>query len=100
MTLRKAKRTRHGTGAVDVDSEDEIDIDTTAIIDPTSGNITLEPRLYTSKRPKSDHVQSTSTVEDITEALGPNRPEETEGDMQSDKKRKQVCFIDNPIIDV
>lgn len=97
MSLPKAKRTRHGTGAIDVDSEDEFDIDTTAVFDTTSGNITLEPRLYASKRSKLDHSQPTVAVSDNAEARLSNSTSskpKVAGEMpEMNTKKKQVCLV-------
>ena len=43
MPVTAAKRMRRGTGAVDIDSDEEVDIDITAAVDAASDNITLEP---------------------------------------------------------
>ena len=96
MSLQKAKRTRHGTGAIDVDSDDEFDIDTTAVFDTASGNITVEPRLYASKRSKLGHTRPTVTVADNAEARLPNstsnKPKELGEMPEINTKKKQVCF--------
>jgi hypothetical protein len=96
MPLTTTKRTRCGTGAIDRDSDEEVDIDITAAIDAASDIITLEPRLHTSKRPKVEHPQQTVNPIFILEAQG-NAPSDNiaqlEKDSQVDKKRKQVCFV-------
>jgi len=86
------KRTRHGTGAIDMDSDDELDIDITAAVDTASGNITLEPRLHVSKRPKSTHAEPPATS--TTKPQEPGAPSKdamhSEEAPKNDKKRKQV----------
>jgi hypothetical protein len=98
MPLTTAKRTRRGTGAIDIDSDEEIDIDITAAVDTASNNITLEPRLHTSKRPKVEHPRQTvNPIPTISEAQGNALPSDNiaqlEKDSPEDKKRKQVCFM-------
>jgi hypothetical protein len=86
------KRTRHGTGAIDIDSDDELDIDITAAVDTASGNITLEPRLHVSKRPKSTHAErpATSTTKPQEPGVPSNDAAQSEEAPKNDKKRKQV----------
>ena len=97
MPVTAAKRMRRGTGAIDIDSDEEVDIDITAAVDAASDNITLEPRLYTSKRPKVEHPQQTVDPIHIPEAQGnallSDNIAQLEKDSWDDKKRKQVCFI-------
>jgi hypothetical protein len=97
MPLTTAKRTRRGTGAIDRDSDEEVDIDITAAVDAASNKITLEPRLHISKRPKVEHPRQTVNPIHISEAQGYTLPSDNiaqpEKDSQEDKKRKQVCFI-------
>jgi hypothetical protein len=93
MPLTTAKRTRRGTGAIDIDSDD-----ITAAVDTASNNITLEPRLHTSKRPKVEHPRQTvNPIPTISEAQGNALPSDNiaqlEKDSPEDKKRKQVCFM-------
>jgi hypothetical protein len=85
------KCTRHGTGAIDIDSDDELDIDITAAVDTASGNITLEPRLHVSKQPKSTHAQphATSTTKPQEPAAPSNNAAKSGEEPQNDK-RKQV----------
>jgi hypothetical protein len=70
MPLTTAKRTRRGTGAIDRDSDEEVDIDITAAVDAASNKITLEPRLHISKRPKVEHPRQTVNPIHISEAQG------------------------------
>ena len=86
------KRTRHGTGAIDIDSDDELDIDVTAAVDTASRNITLEPRLHVSKRPKSTHAEppATSTTKPQEAGVPSNDVAQSEEAPKNDKKRKQV----------
>lgn len=86
------KRTRHGTGAIDIDSDDELDLDITAAVDTSSGNISLEPRLHVSKRPKSTHAEhpATSTTKPQEPGAPSNDAAHSEEAPTNDKKRKQV----------
>jgi hypothetical protein len=86
------KRTRHGTGTIDVDSDDELDFDITAAVDTASGSITLEPRLHVSKRPKSMHAKPPATA--MTKPQEPvasyNDAAQSGEESKNDMKRKQV----------
>jgi hypothetical protein len=98
MPLTTAKRTRRGTGAIDIDSDEEVDIDITAAVDAASDNIMLEPRLHTSKRHQLEHPRQTVNPQaiPISEAQGNALPSDDialEKDSLKDKTRKQVCFI-------
>ena len=99
MYLSSAKRTRRGTGAIDMDSDEEVDIDITATVDGASDNITLEPRLHIFKRPKVGHTQQTVNPIHISEGQGNALPSDNitqpEKDSREDKKRKQVCYNSN-----
>jgi hypothetical protein len=92
MSFPSVKRTRHGTGAVDIDSDDELDVDITAALDTVSGNITLEPRLHVSKRPKSTHTKPPATATPKPqESTAPSNNAAKSGEgPQNGKKRKQV----------
>lgn len=99
MPLTTVKRMRRGIGAIDRDSDEEVDLDITAAIDASSDNIMLEPRLHTSKRPKVEHPRLEQVINHIhfSETQGNALPSDNiaqlEKDSQEDKKRKQVCFI-------
>ena len=92
MSFPSVKRTRYGTGAIDIDSDDELDVDTTAAVDTASGNITLEPRLHFSKRPKSTHSKphATATTKPQEPAAPSNNAAKSGEEPQNEKKRKQV----------
>jgi len=85
------KRVRGGIGGVDADSDEEVEIDTSATL--TSGGIGIHYTEHVSKRQKHSHASGHTLLGSSTDFQKSTAEEPIESQPSTKGKRKQVRFF-------